>query len=253
MKTRFKIRNEAKIALLLLAAILSVAVVDVKESARVCKDVQVSIINPDRSDFVAEDEVRRLVTGDQSVPVVGSPYRRIDLKEIEKRAESNAYIQEAQAFKDHKGNLLVDVYIARPIARVIQQGKKDLYISDLGYLIETSGRYTSRVPLISGAYVDHFRENLKKDIQQKNLFEFLMYIHNDEFWKAQVSQLEIDGEGDIILYPQVTRQLVHFGNVQGWEKKLTKLKIFYDKILPFKGWNTYTKVNLKYDNQIICE
>jgi cell division protein FtsQ len=253
MKLHLKIRNEAKLVLLTLAAIISVAVVNVKESSRICKEVHISIINPEFSNFVAEDEVRALVTGDQAVPVVGSPYSRIVLKEIEKRAESNTYIQEAQAFKDHKGNLLVDIYIAKPIARIIRQGKKDLYISDQGNLIETTARYTTRVILISGAFADNLSENLKKDAAHRKLFEFLVHINGDPFWKAQISQLHIDSDGDIILYPQVTRQFVQFGKVDGWEAKLFKLRVFYDKILPFKGWNTYTKVNLEYDNQIICE
>ena len=60
-------------------------------------------------------------------------------------------------------------------------------------------------------------------------------------------------DGEMILYPQVTRQYVQFGTIDDWERKMAKLKIFYDRILPFKGWNSYTRVNLKYDNQIICE
>jgi cell division protein FtsQ len=147
----------------------------------------------------------------------------------------------------------VDVYITRPIARILRSGKKDIYISDQGNLIETSTQYTSRVLLISGGYVSQFSKNLKKDPVQRKLFEFLNYIHKDEFWKAQISQIDMNADGELILYPQVTKQYIQFGTLDDWEKKMYKLRIFYNKILPFKGWNSYTRVNLVYENQIICE
>ena len=32
-----------------------------------------------------------------------------------------------------------------------------------------------------------------------------------------------------------------------------QLLIFYQKVIPNKGWNKYTWVQLKYKNQLICE
>jgi cell division protein FtsQ len=55
------------------------------------------------------------------------------------------------------------------------------------------------------------------------------------------------------MYPQVGKQYIEFGKAEQIEEKFSKLTIFYQKILPFKGWNTYKRVNLKYFNQIVCE
>jgi cell division protein FtsQ len=197
--------------------------------------------------------VAKLITGDRSVALVGNTYGRIDLKEIETRTETNTYIQEAEAYKDHRGDLIVDAYIARPIARIMQNGKPDLYITDKGNLVKTSTNYTSRVLLITGDYVKNFRQNLRQDSAQQVLFNFLEYIYNDDFWKAQIAQIDINSDGEMTIYPQVTKQYVQFGTLDEWPEKMEKLKIFYDKILPFKGWNAYTRVNLIYENQIICE
>jgi len=65
--------------------------------------------------------------------------------------------------------------------------------------------------------------------------------------------LEVDDRGRINIYPQVTKQLIEFGTVYNYSDKLSKLKIFYDKILPDRGWNRYDRVNLQFKEQIICE
>jgi len=253
MKLTWKIRREVKVTVILLLAVISIALVEKRQSETICNAVHINIINPEQSNFVDENEIRRLVTADKSVPLIGSPYPRIYLKEIESRTESNLYIQEAQVYKDHKGNIFVDAYIARPIARILRPGVKDTYISDKGNLIETSTKYTSRVLLLSGNYMSNFNKNLRKDPGQRDLFALLQFINNDKFWKAQISQVEINADGEMTLYPQVTKQYIQFGTIEDWQKKMHKLKIFYSKILPFKGWNNYSRVNLVYENQIICE
>ena len=81
----------------------------------------------------------------------------------------------------------------------------------------------------------------------------LKYIENDAFWKAQIAHILIKKDGEIELYPQVTKQVVEFGMPEDFDGKFSKLLTFYKEILPKKGWNTYDRVNLKFENQIICE
>ena len=248
-----RIRKEVKVILILMLAISSIAFVQKRQSATTCNSIRINIINPESSNFVDEKEVAKLITGDRSVALVGNTYGRINLKEIETRTETNTYIQEAEAYKDHRGDLIVDAYIARPIARIIRTGKPDHYITDKGNLVETSTKYTSRVLLITGDYVSNFKHNLRKDSSQQVLFNFLEYIYNNPFWKAQIAEIDIDRDGEMVIYPQVTKQYIQFGTLDEWPEKMEKLKIFYMKILPFKGWNAYSRVNLIYENQIICE
>ena len=65
--------------------------------------------------------------------------------------------------------------------------------------------------------------------------------------------LTVDRNGYITLYPQVTKQYIEFGKPVSIEEKFLKLKVFYKKILPYKGWNHYTRVNIEFQDQIVCE
>jgi cell division protein FtsQ len=70
--------------------------------------------------------------------------------------------------------------------------------------------------------------------------------------KAQFTQLDIDANGDINVVPLVGNHIIEFGEPTNIENRLNRLKIFYNQILPVKGWDGFTSVNIKYDGQIVC-
>ena len=96
----------------------------------------------------------------------------------------------------------------------------------------------------------------EKNISSDNyapLYKLINKIRNDKFWSAQIAQIKLQKNGEVILYPQVTKQYIEFGKIEDIDTKFKKLKLFYEDILPRKGWNYYSRVSLKYKNQIICE
>ena len=140
------------------------------------------------------------------------------------------------------------------MARITRQNAPEAYISAEGEILPLSEKYTARVMLVGGPYTAQLiRNGVLKDENNHQIFELLKFIDKDEFWKAQIAQLDIDAKGDIIMHPQVGKQSIEFGKADQIEEKFAKLTLFYQKILPFKGWNTYNRVNLKYLNQIVCE
>jgi len=45
---------------------------------------------------------------------------------------------------------------------------------------------------------------------------------------------------------------VQMGNINHLEKKINNLKAFYKQSLKEKTLNNYSKVNLQFDNQVVC-
>lgn len=76
------------------------------------------------------------------------------------------------------------------------------------------------------------------------------------FWNNQIEQIYVSrgkkNERVIEIVPRVGDHIVYLGTINNFEKKLNNLKIFYDKAIKTVGWNKYAKVNLEYENQIIC-
>jgi len=51
-------------------------------------------------------------------------------------------------------------------------------------------------------------------------------------------------------------QKIIFGTAHSKEEvqeKFKKLTIFYNEAMPFEGWNTYSEISLKFEDQIVCK
>ncbi len=253
MKTKFSIRKEIKVAVAILGLSFLIAFSERKQGGAVCKDIVVELDNLSENHFLDEADVLHLVEG-SGEPVKGVGINRIKLKEIEKKLKYDKHILDAELFGDLKGNLIVNVELRRPIARIVQNDAPDAYIAEDGVIMPVSEKYTARVVLISGA-VKHLleSEDLNRNEEGRQLMAMIEFINEDPFWKAQVAQLDIQKNGKVIIYPQVTGQLVEFGKPENLQVKFKKLKVFYKEILPTRGWTRYERVNLEYEGQVVAE
>jgi cell division protein FtsQ len=247
MKTKFSIRKA------ILGLSFLIAFSERKQGGAVCKDIVVELDNLSENHFLDEADVLHLVEG-SGEPVKGVGINRIKLKEIEKKLKYDKHILDAELFGDLKGNLIVNVELRRPIARIVQNDAPDAYIAEDGVIMPVSEKYTARVVLISGAVKPLLEsEDLNRTEEGIQLMAMIEFINADPFWKAQVAQLDIQKNGKVIIYPQVTGQLVEFGKPENLEVKFKKLMVFYKEILPTRGWTRYERVNLEYEGQVVAE
>lgn len=258
MKSMLKNPRVKRTALQIIAATLifiSIGFANREQNSRSFGQIIFKIKNQFDNYFIAEKDLMGIVSIEGLDVSYGQHIKDLDLRRVEQKLEAEAFIKNAQIFRDLKGNLVVQVEQRRPIARIIRSNAPDAYISEDGEILPISENFTSRVMLISGQYTNNLvaSENIATKDHNRKYFEMIQYINLDPFWKAQIAQLDIDEKGEVKMYPQVTKQTVEFGLPNDMEEKFKKLRIFYLKVLPFKGWNSYKRVSLKYQDQIVCE
>ncbi|WP_258103539.1 cell division protein FtsQ/DivIB [Marinoscillum sp. MHG1-6] len=224
----------------------------VKRSVRKISEVLVEIESKDGNYFTDKAEILSMMNAQDSDYVLGSTIGRLDLKQLELRIESHPFVKNADVYKDIKGNLMVKVEQAKPIGRILGFEGSGRYIDEEGYLLPVTARQTARVPIIELERTLDWEENITETPYGEDLLELLTFIQRDKFWNAQIAELVIEKDGEIVMLPQVTKQEIAFGMPDNYEKKFRKLKLFYKEILPNKGWNTYSSVNLKFKDQIVC-
>ena len=254
MKINFNIKREIKITALLAVVFLLIAVSERKQGTIAVKNIVIKVENIEGNQFIDEGDVADLMQlGEENLK--GASLEKLNMKELEKRIRMNRFVKDAQLYSDLKGNLVVKAKLRRPIARLIRNDGPDGYIAEDGTVMPVSDKFTTRVVLISGSYIRGLLslENLNKTKETKNLMAMLEMIREDDFWRAQIAQLDIDSKGRINILPQIGGQTIEFGVADNLETKFKKMKIFYKEILPQKGWNTYKRVNLEYEGQIIAE
>lgn len=236
-----------------LVMLVLIAMTSRKHEDRKVNDLAIQIIEQEGNFFIDQFEVTALINAENTDYVLGLNLDQLDLKELERRVEQNAFVRDAQVFLDIKGNLNVRIEQARPIARIFNPDGSSKYIDDNGDLLPLNARHTARVPIVEFDRKIKWKENVSESEFGQDLLALLAYVHEHPFWQAQIAQIIVDKNEDLTFIPQVTSQRVVFGDPADFEDKLDRLKLFYTEILPAKGWNTYEYVNVKYNNQIVCK
>jgi len=224
-----------------------------KQSSRYVKELQINIEENEGNFFVNQAEVTDLINTDHTDYILSQPKELLELKILEERLESHAFISDAQLYFDIEGRLQIDIKQAKPIARLLFSDGKGRYIDQNGTILPLNTRHTARVLIVEIENKIDWEESLLENSNGEKLLSLINYIDQNEFWKAQIAQLVLSRESEITMLPQVTKQEIRFGKVEDIEEKFNKLGIFYKRILPYKGWNEYAFVDLKFKNQIVCE
>jgi len=182
-------------------------------------------------DFMLENDIRF-----DSVSL-----NQFQAEELEQFLEYHPSIENVEVFTSQEGAVSIDIVQRKAVVRIIT--KDDNYYLDAnGKVMPISKHYTPRVLVASG--------NVSEQNHQE-IFDFVNIINESEFWKAQITQLYfIDNE--VILIPRVGEQKIHFGLLTRVNEKLDNLYQFYQQAMPVKGWQTYSDISLKYNNQIVC-
>ncbi len=224
--------------------------VEKKQSQRLCEKIYVQIDNHFENHFIDEQDLLRQVRAAQAAPLLGVQSRAINLRNVEEHLKGHSFVRTAQVSRRLDGSLHVRVAQPRPIARLLHRQQEDQYLSEDGELLPLSPRYTARVMPVAGFLS---ASTSGTDSLAAPLQALLRYIYHDPFWRAQIAGIEMNHQGRLTLLPQVGRERIEFGTPEQFEQKFERLGVYYTRILPLKGWNHYERINVAFENQIICE
>ncbi|PKP36574.1 MAG: hypothetical protein CVT98_07520 [Bacteroidetes bacterium HGW-Bacteroidetes-15] len=244
--------------------IIALAFVSKRSNVITCESINIIIADSLDNSFVKKADVLRTIEKHNS-NLIGIPLKMINTLKIEQELTSMQAVKKVDVFTTNNGKLNVRVDQRRPMVRIINRYGQGYYIDHEGQILSLSSKYTSHVLIINGNIIEPFEINSSirvmdwagEEINEHTplickLYDFATFITNDNFWSAQISQIYVDNPENIELIPRVGPHTVILGNLDGYETKLEKLKLFYERALPEEGWNKYKEINLKYRNQIVC-
>jgi cell division protein FtsQ len=212
-----------------------------------CDKIEVLYDGPQVISIGNEGIIDILKNIDQSI--IGKNINQINSEILEQELKRNPTIETAEVYKSIlgegtrcKGVLTVIVKHRVPVLRVIN-GDQDYFLDKNGIMIPTSTKYTADVPVATGkidpAYASEW------------LVPMVDYIKNDPFWKAQVEQINVQENGELVLIPLVGGQYIEFGKPEDFQDKLANLRAFYEDGDVREKWNKYISLSVKYKDQVI--
>ncbi|MAW21277.1 MAG: hypothetical protein CMD16_02635 [Flavobacteriales bacterium] len=164
------------------------------------------------------------------------------IDDIEEILQLHPGIQDAEVYSNQKGDVNILVEQKKAIVRV-KSNFDDCYLDKFGERMDLSENYTPCLLVATGKISSN---------NYKEIVAFVNEINKSDFWKSQLTQLHYHDDDDIILIPRVGKHKIHVGGLDNIKEKLDHLYQLYNVALPVKGWQTYSDINLKYKNQIIC-
>lgn len=207
----------------------------------VCKKVLIYIQDGERVKFITKKEILTILEQNELNPI-GKSYDKVRLESMEHLLAENPNIKTVECYKMPDGSVLVDVKQRTP--KFLITGFENVYVDADKKFVPASLNYAAYVPVVSGM--------VTKSMATGPLFDFISYLEQNDFWNAQIEQIYICPDKKVELITRVGDAVILLGTLDGYQKKLDKLFKLYKHGFNVMGWNRYQKIDLQYDNQIVC-
>lgn len=237
------------ILLLVLFVIVTLAFTSLEYRNANCKNIEIEY-DSDEVIKVDKNEIVRLVKkADEKI--LGKNLDLINSGTIEKAVEKHEAILNAEVYKivlkdssRYKGVIAVRVKHREPVVRIMTN-TGNYYLDEMGEKIPVSSHYAANVLVVTGQCEEAF--------VTKDLLPCVLFIEQDKFWKAQIEQIHVERNGNVVLIPLVGDHTIELGTVANYDEKLRNMKAFYQQVLASNNWNKYKSISLKYKNQVIAK
>ena len=191
--------------------------------------------------FVSYETVNKLlIEKGQDLKTIGKD--KVVLNKLEKMLNEHDMIQKSEVFVSIDGVLKAMVTQRTPIARVFNQ-EGSFYIDNKGNRMPLSEIQTARVPLVLGEI---------NDKNEKEIYDLLWFIYNDDFLKKNITGIEILPSGSLRMTNRNYKYDIEFGKTIEVERKFDNYKAFFQKAVHDTLINKYKVINLKFTQQVVC-
>ena len=208
----------------------------------ICEQVEVVIADSVERHFLSEKDIEVYLTKEKLYPL-NKHSDEINTLQIEEVLMKNAIIASAKVVQSISGRITITITQKMPILRVYSAGGS-YYVDNTGQTMPSTLGQAIYVPVASG--------NIEKAYAVSELYKFALFLQNNTFWNDQITQIYVRSVNDVEIVPLVGNHRILLGSLDDFEKKLAKLRLFYDQVIPVMGWDKYNIINLKYRNQIVC-
>lgn len=259
-----------------------------KRSTQTYSSLNISIDQPTNSRFVTQENIANTFST-MGYGLANQNINNIDLARLEQNLKNKPSIAKANVYRTIGGRVEIEIEEREPIVRIFNDNGISFYLDGGGSLMPLSNQYSARVMIVNGnVNIPYSTVNQLEDLENKiskmfrrsntsavqntelinklrldqqtlpgadllkGVFELAKFIHTNDFWKAQISQVHIQDENNIELIPRVGNHVILLGDASQIEEKFQKLFTFYQQGLSKTGWNEYSVINLKFKNQVVC-
>ncbi len=221
------------------------ACVDSFSSAEMCQSFDIIIKDSVESQFLQSRDIEQMIKKEKLYPV-GKTFGEINTLMIHDAIMENKLVESVDVYSTSRGNVVASIRQRKPILRVVStKTKKSFYIDKKCEVMPVTSNFAVYVPIATGAIDEEFAKN--------ELYDFAIFLNRNDDWNAWIEQIVVTENQEVKLIPRAGDFAIVMGTLDDYQAKLAKFALFIEKGLNVVGWNRYSEINLKYDNQIVCK
>ena len=210
---------------------------------KLCESFEVVIADSNRVQFVLTRDIERLVKRHNLHPV-GKSFGDINTLAIRDTILTNQLVESAEVYTTPAGGIVAAICQRQPVIRVITSQGRSYYVDQERRIMPVTPAFTVYVPVVTGAVTE--------TMAREELYDFAMFLQRNADWDAWIEQIEVRSNDDVVLIPRAGDFSIVMGSLKDYPVKLSKFIRFVDQGLNVLGWNRYSEINLKYENQVVC-
>lgn len=207
-----------------------------------CNGIEVAITRAGSADTITRNGVLYELSR-YPRKIIGCPVKDINTLEVKNYLGRFSNFEEVNCVLRTDGILCVTVTPMIPALRVFDGGKS-YYINKDGKRIEAKANFFVDVPIVSGNFMDRFRPH--------DLLSVVKFITSDPILNKLVGMIEADDADNIILIPRIHGHVINLGDTTRLPEKRRALLAMYRKVMPYKGWEAYDTISLKFEGQVVA-
>jgi cell division protein FtsQ len=252
MKKKSSIRKLLLVSFWLCVAagtmVLLVAAMNV-QSNKTCKGHTILIDGKADQWFLDKKDIAALLIVQGGIR--GRAIKSFDLRRMENQLKNNVWVKDAELFFDNSRILQVRIQERVPVARLFTVTGNSFYIDSSGERLPLSDKFSARLPVFTGFPSERDKLNGADSLLVRDIVNISDYVVHDEFWMAQVSQIDIQADHTFDMIPVVGNHIIQFGDGTDYDKKFKRLLLFYQQVLSKTGMDVYEKLNVRFAKQVI--
>lgn len=181
----------------------------------------------------------------RGIQLRGKRLDSIDLRKIERTLLSMPIYKRAEAFiAPSSSSVQIRLTEKLPLYIVQEASGKSYYVTQGKGTITVNPTFAAYLPIVSGAV------DLK--MATGPVYDLMTALREDPYFTDYFGQVYVDETDGIVLIPRIGTTRVIMGRESNWSEKLRKWRIFAESVLPKRGMNAFSYVNLDYGTQIIA-
>ena len=212
-----------------------------RANTNLCPALEITITDFARRQYVTEAELVRLLKNANLYPV-GKPASAVAIQGIENTVKQHPMVREAECYIQPSGTVCVRLSQRIPVLRVVT--------GDVSYFVDTE---RTRMPIRESVTTPVLvaTGNIGERMACHELADLVLWIEDNNYWKEKIQSIRVVSPRMVYLIQRPDGTRLILGEINGFRRKLGKLRKLYDKGFDEIGWQTYEEIDLRFMGQVV--